>query len=139
MSRDLVTGGVAGAGTPDAATERRLGRLRIWNVAVGLILAVQAVMIAVLTNSFSLPVTATFMNGPPGTTPRLHHLFDVQVGWGVFAFLAISAGALLIIASPPVFGWYKASQRRRRSARHRRRQASPPGVVYGIIATLFVF
>ena len=38
-------------------------------IAVGLILAVQAVLIAVLTNGFSLPVRATFMNGPPGTTP----------------------------------------------------------------------
>jgi len=91
----------------DQSIERRLGRLRIWNIAVGLILAVQAIMIAVLTNSFSLPVTATFMSGPPGTAPKLHHLFDIFTGWGVFAFLAISAGALLIIASPLVFPWYK--------------------------------
>ena len=91
----------------DPSTERRLDRLRIWNIAVGVILAAQAIMIAVLTNSFSLPVTATFMNGPPGTAPELHHLFDIATGWGVVAFLGISAGALLIIASPPVFSWYK--------------------------------
>ena len=91
----------------DHSTERQLDRLRIWNIAVGLILAVQAILIAVLTNGFSLPVTATFMSGPPGTTPRLHHLFDIPTGWGVVAFLAISAGALLIIASPPVFPWYR--------------------------------
>jgi hypothetical protein len=91
----------------DTSTERRIDRLRVWNIAVGLILAVQAIMMAVLTNSFSLPVTATFMNGPPGTAPELHHLFNIATGWGVFAFLAISAGALLIIASPPVFPWYK--------------------------------
>ncbi len=91
----------------DQLTERRLNRLRIWNIAVGLILAVQAVLIAVLTNDFSLPVTATFMTGPPGTAPELHNLFNIAIGWGVFAFLAISAGALLIIASPPVFPWYK--------------------------------
>jgi len=91
----------------DQSSERRLGRLRIWNIAVGLILAVQAITIAMLTNSFSLPVTATFMKGPPGTSPELHHLFNISTGWGVFAFLAISAGALLIIASPPVFPWYK--------------------------------
>jgi hypothetical protein len=89
------------------STDRALSRLRIWNIVVGLILAVQAVMIAVLTNNFSLPVTATFMTGPPGTTPVLHSLFNIPTGWGVFAFLAISAGALLIIASPPVFPWYK--------------------------------
>ena len=91
----------------DPSTERRLDRLRIWNIAVGLILAAQAIMIAMLTNSFSLPVTATFMNGPPGTPPELHHLFNIGTGWGVFAFMLISAGALLIIASPPVFSWYK--------------------------------
>ena len=87
--------------------EKKLRQLRVWNVVVGLILAVQAVMIAVLTNSFSLPVTATFMTGPPGSPAELHHLFNIGTGWGVFTFLAISAGALLIIASPMVFPWYK--------------------------------
>jgi hypothetical protein len=91
----------------DQSTEKRIDRLRIWNIAVGIILAVQAIMIAVLTNSFSLPVTATFMSGPPGTTPKLQNLFNIPTGWGVFAFLAISAAALLIIASPSVFPWYK--------------------------------
>ena len=93
--------------TIDQSSERRLNRLRVWNIVVGLILAAQAIMIAVLTNSFSLPVTATFMNGPPGTAPELRHLFDIGTGWGVVAFLGISAGALLIIASPPIFSWYK--------------------------------
>ena len=91
----------------DQSIERLLSKLRIWNIAVGLILAIQAIMIAILTNSFSLPVTATFMSGPPGTATELHHLFDISTGWGVFAFLAISAAALLIIASPFVFPWYK--------------------------------
>ena len=84
----------------DQSTELRLGRLRIWNIVVGFILAAQAVMMAVLTNNFSLPVTATFMSGPPGTPAELYHLFDIQTGWGVFTFLAISAAALLTIASP---------------------------------------
>jgi hypothetical protein len=87
--------------------EKRLGRLRIWNIVVGLILAVQAAMIALLTNDFSLPVTATFMKGPPGTEPELNSWFSIPTGWGVFAFLAISALALLAIASPWVFPWYK--------------------------------
>jgi hypothetical protein len=91
----------------DQSVEKKLSRLRIWNIVVGIILAVQAVMVAVLTNNFSLPVTASFINGPPGTMPELHHLFDIYTGWGVFAFLAISAISLLIIASPPVFPWYK--------------------------------
>jgi len=91
----------------DQITERKLNNLRIWNIVVGLILAVQAVLMAVLTNNFSLPVTATFMQGPPGSAANLHHIWDIQTGWGVFAFMAISALALLIIASPWVFSWYK--------------------------------
>ena len=91
----------------DQSIERKLRRLRTWNIVVGLILAVQAAMIAVLTNDFSLPVTATFMSGPPGTDPELYRWFSIPTGWGVFAFLAISAAALLIIASPMVFPWYK--------------------------------
>jgi len=91
----------------DLPSEQRFRQLRIWNIVVGLILAVQAVMVAVLTNDFSLPVIGTFMEGPPGTTPGMQELFSIPTGWGVFAFLAISAGALLIIASPPVFPWYR--------------------------------
>ena len=47
------------------------------------------------------------MSGPPGTRGEAHHLFDVPLGWGVFAFVAISALALFTIASPGVFAWYK--------------------------------
>lgn len=91
----------------EQSVDKQLRQLRMWNIIVGLILAVQAVMIAVLTNSFSLPVTATFMQGPPGTAPTLHHLFNIRIGWGVCVFLAISALSLLIIASPLAFAWYK--------------------------------
>jgi len=93
--------------TVEQTIERQLTHLRGWNIVVGLILAVQAVMIAVLTNNFSLPVTATFMAGPPGTPPTLNHIFDIATGWGVFAFLAISAVSLLLIATPGIFPWYK--------------------------------
>ena len=93
-------------GDTDSTDARQLGRLRSWNITVGLILAIQAVAIAFLTNGFSLPVTSTFLTGPPGTAPELDTLFDLPLGWGVFAFLAISAGALLVISSPGVFGWY---------------------------------
>lgn len=91
----------------DQSTEQRLGQLRIWNIVVGIILAIQAVLIALLTNDFSLPVTATFMKGQPGTAPELSQWFSIPIGWGVFTFLAISAIALLVIASPWGFPWYK--------------------------------
>jgi Heliorhodopsin len=87
--------------------DSRLRSLRLWNVGVGLVLAAQAVVIAVLENGFSIPVVATWMTGPPGTAPELQQIGEFPLGWGVFAFLALSALALLLIASPGVFGWYK--------------------------------
>jgi len=95
--------------TADPQVARRLHTVRWWNLLVGLVLAAEAAAIALLTNDFSLPVTATFMGGPPGTPPKLTHLFELRVGWAVFAFAAISAAALLIIASPRVFDWYRAN------------------------------
>jgi hypothetical protein len=93
--------------TINQTIERKLSSLRIWNIVVGIVLAVQAVLMAVMTNSFSLPVTGYFLSGPPGSSTSAHHLWDIQTGWGVFAFMAISALALLLIASPWVFPWYK--------------------------------
>jgi hypothetical protein len=91
----------------EKSVENKLKSLRIWNLVVGLILGAQAVVVALMTNDFSLPVTSTFLNGPPGTTPDLQVLFNIPTGWGVFAFLAISSLSLLGIASPLCFSWYK--------------------------------
>ena len=55
--------------------ERRLSGLRWWNLIVGLILAVQAAAIAVLTNDFSLPVTSTHHRAFLGTPLKLNTLF----------------------------------------------------------------
>ncbi len=102
-------------GVRTRSIEGRLNRLRLWNLAVGLILGAQAVVIAVLSNGFSLPVVATYMDGPPGTKPTLTRLGSLPLAWGVFAFMAISAAALLLIASPGVFGWYKRNLLRNRN------------------------
>jgi hypothetical protein len=91
----------------DKILEKRFNNLRIWNIIVGTVLLAQAVVVALLTNDFSLPVTATFMTGPPGSPSELSNLSNIGLGWGVFVFLLISAGALLLIASPFVFPWYK--------------------------------
>jgi len=104
MARSKVTPGSA---TPGLDLEPRFRNLRWWNICVGLVLAAQAVVIAVLSNDFALPVVATYMSGPPGTEPTVTKIGELPLGWGVFAFLAISAAALLIMAMPGIFGWYK--------------------------------
>ena len=101
--------GEVGKGSRAASQEfnARLRNLRWWNIGVGLVLAVQAIVIAVLANDFRLPVTATYMTGPPGSDQELTQIGSIPLAWGVFAFMAISAAALLLIASPGVFSWYK--------------------------------
>jgi hypothetical protein len=93
----------------DDIPERRFVRLRRYNLAMGVLHAVQAVAILVLATSFALPVTAAFMTGPPGSKAAPSAtLFDVSIAWGCALFLLLSAAAHFIIASPPVFPWYRA-------------------------------
>jgi Heliorhodopsin len=95
---------------------RRFGRLRAFNVAMGVVHAAQGVAVLVLSTDFSLPVTATFLQGPPGVDPPvLTEWFDVRLGPAVAAFLFISAAAHWLIASPGIYGWYLANLDRGRN------------------------
>ncbi len=96
--------------------QRKASRLRLYNLVMGAVHAAQGVLILALANDFALPVTATFMQGPPGDAPpELRDLFDLRIAWGVAAFVFISAVAHWIIASPGVFGWYTRNLERTRN------------------------
>ncbi len=94
--------------------ESQARRLRWYNALMGLFHAAQGIAILLLSNDFALPVNATFLQGPPGTALELRHLFDIRIGWGVAAFVFISAAAHWILAGP-AFGWYIANLRRQRN------------------------
>jgi hypothetical protein len=87
----------------------RLARLRAGNLALAGIHGAQAVAILALSNDFSLPVTGSFLTGPPGVTdpaaPEL--LFELPLGPAVAAFLLLAALDHLLVALPPVRGWYE--------------------------------
>ncbi|MDA0676470.1 MAG: heliorhodopsin HeR [Chloroflexi bacterium] len=90
-----------------AIAPRTANRLRIFNAVAGMVHLVQAVAVLSLTNDFSIPVTALFLDGPPGTEPgTITTLFDFRIGWGVAAFLLMSATAHLVLITPGVFQWY---------------------------------
>ena len=81
--------------------------LRRINVIAGILHLVQMIVVLALSNDFALPVNATYMSGPPGTTfapPVL--LFSTPVGLTVAIFLGLSALAHFIVASPQFFGRY---------------------------------
>ena len=75
--------------------------LRRYNAAMGLLHAMQVVAIVGLANNFTLPVSGTFLEGPPGS-PMLDpvRLANVSVAWAVAAFLLLSAAFHLLIAGP---------------------------------------
>jgi len=99
-----------------AETEGRFRRLRRYNVIMGLFHLSQGMAILALSNSFSLPVTATFMEGPPGSPITMPtELFNIPLGPAVAAFVFLSALAHFIIASPGVFPWYVANLKKNRN------------------------
>lgn len=91
-------------------TQPTLARLRIYNLAMGTFHLLQGIVILAMSNDFSLPVTALFLEGPPGTPPpAIETLFSIRIGWAVAAFVFLSAAAHYIISAPRMFGWYRAN------------------------------
>lgn len=90
-----------------AVTTGQSTSLRRWNVVLGGLHAAQGVAVLALANGFTLPITAAFMEGPPGTPPAAPTtLLDVSVAWGVALFLFLSAGFHWLIAAPGIFRRY---------------------------------
>lgn len=90
--------------------EKRYRNLRVWNLAVGAVLVIQGLLMLVLSSDFALPVSIRYlrMNELAGrAVPYSEELAMVRVGPIVALFLLLSGLALLIIASPGVFGWYR--------------------------------
>ncbi|HSD76732.1 MAG TPA: heliorhodopsin HeR [Solirubrobacteraceae bacterium] len=83
-------------------TGRAAARLRRWNLAVGGLHALQAALILALAGGAALPVTASWLEGPPGSDLRggPEVLFDVPIGPAVAAFLALAAVDHLLVAGP---------------------------------------
>lgn len=94
--------------TAEAVSAEPNDRLRSYNLLVGLVLLAQAIVIFVLSNDFSLPVTASFMTGPPGSalTPQ-EILFNIPIGPAVGAFLLLAAADHLLMAAPGIWPWYR--------------------------------
>ena len=95
----------AGEGTD--GTTGSLSGLRGLNLAAAGLHAAQVVAVLLLADDFALPVTAAYLNGPPGAD--LYEqvtLFRSPIGLGVALFLALSAFFHLVVASPWGFPRY---------------------------------
>jgi hypothetical protein len=98
----------------DLADTSGMGRLRLFNVAMGLLHLVQGVLMVLLSSSFSLPVMTNFLHFNPGTrtlVPRPEVLLSVRLGPAIATFLFISSIAHFIVASPWAYPWYERNVR----------------------------
>lgn len=96
--------------------EKRFAQLRWYNLIMGFFHAAQGVAILALSNDFALPVTASFMAGPPGTPPGAPEtLFEIPLGLGVALFVFFSAAAHFTLVMPGVFDWYVKNLKRDRN------------------------
>ncbi|MGD0794721.1 MAG: heliorhodopsin HeR [Dehalococcoidales bacterium] len=89
--------------------EPQYARLRIYNLFMGFLHLVQALLIIILSNSFTLPVTTSFLtfNKSLGKLwPETNVLVNLPFGIMVAVFLLLSALAHFTISSPGAFGWY---------------------------------
>ncbi len=97
-------------------TNSDIKKLRTWNIFAGMLHLISLVAIVVLSNDFSLPVTATYMTGPPGssfTAPIT--LFNSNVSYAIAAFFGLSALFHFIVASKQFFGRYAAGLKENRN------------------------
>jgi len=97
----------------DYTPEQQIDRLRIYNVVAGSLHLVQAIGFAVILTMLSsqvlFAVTTDYLAGPPCVPipPERVTLFEVNIGVGVVAFLALSAFFHFLISSPWFFPRYK--------------------------------
>ena len=102
-----MTSTATGTESNAAVPATTMGQLRRLNVIAGFFHLIQMVLILVLATDFTLPLTAAYPEGPPGTPPADPvTVFNVRVAWGVAAFFGLSALFHFLVASPLFYQRY---------------------------------
>lgn len=98
------------------ATDNQIKSLRTWNISAGFLHLASLIAVLALSNNFALPVTATYMTGPPGsdfTNPIL--LFSNNVSLTIALFLGLSAFFHFLVASKKFFPKYSKGLKQNRN------------------------
>ncbi len=88
----------------------QFSKLRRLNVVAGCLHLASFIAILVLSNDASLPVRATYLTDAPGTGnfSQPVNLFNLNIGYMVAAFMALSAFFHFFVSSPKIFPKYRA-------------------------------
>jgi len=94
----------------------QIQKLRTWNISAGFLHLVSLLAVVGLSNNFSLPVTATYMTGPPGSTfADPITLFTSNVSYTIALFLGLSAFFHFLVSSNTFFPKYAAGLKQNRN------------------------
>jgi hypothetical protein len=99
-------------------SDQRLGKLRIFNLVMGLLHLISGSLMVVLGNDFELDISTFALDGPPGTPladGSINQVWGLPLAWATAAFLFLSAFFHLLIASPLAFRAYGNELRRNRN------------------------
>ncbi len=113
--------------------------LQRFNLIVGVLHLAQAGVMLALSNDLRFPVTAAFLPGDPVTVrglPSAEVVFNLPVGATVAAFLLLAAADHLLVALPPVRGWYESNLARSRNYARWIEYSISASVMLILIATL---
>ncbi len=84
--------------------------LKLYNLIMGILHAVQGAAILLLSTDFKLPITTSYLQFNPEImelTPRIEEFAELKIGVFVAIFLFLSAFAHLVLSLPSVFKWYE--------------------------------
>ena len=89
-------------------TKNAIDSLRKLNITAGIFHFVLALIILLVSNNFTLPVTASYLAGPPGSTfTDPVTLFSIRTGYAVALFLGLSSLFHFIVSSKRFFATQK--------------------------------
>ncbi len=98
----------------EVANTVALGRLRLLNVAMGILHLVQGILMVVLSSTFALPLMTNYLHFNPTTrtlVPQPEVLLSIRLGPAIAAFLFLSSIAHFTVASPRIHSWYERNVR----------------------------
>jgi hypothetical protein len=82
--------------------------LRTWNAVLAAAHAAQGILILLLASDASIPITWSFIDGPPSSGAQsTDTLYELPFGPAVAAFLFLAALDHGLMAAPRVNGWYE--------------------------------
>src|SRR6056297_2419836 len=89
--------------------EVRFKKLKNFNLFMGFLHLLQAILMIYLSSNFSISITSTYMMGPPGTEKfGTVAFFSVKLGFLIALFMLLSSAAHFIV-STFAYNWYLAN------------------------------